>query len=159
MRSECSLTYDASVTPFPGEATTRPALREGRAQPLAPQDRRESILDAAVPLFMAKGADVTTREIAEAACIAEGTIFRVFEDKQALIAAVVARFMDPAEAMGAIRVMATCMAMGEAAGRAAKQAVRAGIAPTEVDVKKLQAELREHGAYLRNPQLEPAITA
>ena len=63
------------------------------------------------------------------------------------------------EAMGAIRVMATCMAMGEAAGRAAKQAVRAGIAPAEVDVKKLQAELREHGAYLRTPLPEPAITA
>jgi hypothetical protein len=53
------------------------------------------------------------------------------------------------EAMGAIRVMATCMAMGEAAGRAAKQAVRAGVSPWQVDVKKLQAELLEHGAYLR----------
>ncbi len=57
------------------------------------------------------------------------------------------------EAMGAIRVMATCMAMGEAAGRAAKQAVRAGIFPTEVDVKKLRSELIVHGAYLReSPQ-------
>jgi len=56
------------------------------------------------------------------------------------------------EAMGAIRVMATCMAMGEAAGRAAKQAVRKRIAPTEVDVKELQAELRAKGAYLRDPQ-------
>jgi hypothetical protein len=63
------------------------------------------------------------------------------------------------EAMGAIRVMATCMAMGEAAGRAAKQAVRAGIAPTEVDVKKLQAELREHGAYLRDFQVQPLVAA
>lgn len=54
------------------------------------------------------------------------------------------------EAMGAIRVMATCMAMGEAAGRAAKQAVRAGVSPGSIDVKKLQAELRERGAYLRS---------
>jgi len=53
------------------------------------------------------------------------------------------------EAMGAIRVMATCMAMGEAAGRAAKQAVRAKIAPTAVDVKELQQELVSKGAYLR----------
>lgn len=53
------------------------------------------------------------------------------------------------EAMGAIRVMATCMAMGEAAGRAAKQAIRRGLAPTEVDVPALQAELRAAGAYLR----------
>jgi hypothetical protein len=55
------------------------------------------------------------------------------------------------EAMGAIRVMATCMAMGEAAGRAAKQAIRAGITPSTIDVATLQAELRAKGAYLRTP--------
>ncbi len=53
------------------------------------------------------------------------------------------------EAMSAIRVMAPCMAMGEAAGRAAKIAVRAGITPGEIDVKQLQQELRDSGAYLR----------
>lgn len=55
------------------------------------------------------------------------------------------------EAMGAIRVMATCMAMGEAAGRAAKQAIRAGLTPSTIDVAALQAELRAKGAYLRTP--------
>jgi hypothetical protein len=54
------------------------------------------------------------------------------------------------EAMGAIRVMATCMAMGEAAGRATAQAVREHITPRQVDVKRLQESLRTHGAYLRN---------
>jgi hypothetical protein len=53
------------------------------------------------------------------------------------------------EAMSAIRVMAPCMAMGEAAGRAAKMAVRQGIQPADIDVKKLQQELLEKGAYLR----------
>ncbi len=53
------------------------------------------------------------------------------------------------EAMSAIRVMAPCMAMGEAAGRAAKMAVRNGIQPRDVDVKKLQQELLDKGAYLR----------
>src|SRR3954470_21152930 len=57
------------------------------------------------------------------------------------------------EAMGAIRVMATCMAMGEAAGRAAKLSVRRGLAPTAIDVHELQGELRERGAYLR--EFEP----
>ncbi len=38
------------------------------------------------------------------------------------------------EAMSAIRVMAPCMAMGEAAGRAAKQAVRRNVQPADVDV-------------------------
>ena len=53
------------------------------------------------------------------------------------------------EAMSAIRVMAPCMAMGEAAGRAAKLAVRDGVAPADVDVTKLQRELVDSGAYLR----------
>ncbi len=56
------------------------------------------------------------------------------------------------EAMSAIRVMAPCMAMGEAAGRAAKMAVRKGISVAELDVKELQAELVEKGAYLRQPE-------
>jgi hypothetical protein len=41
------------------------------------------------------------------------------------------------------------MAMGEAAGRAAKMAVRQGIQPADIDVKELQKELLEKGAYLR----------
>jgi hypothetical protein len=53
------------------------------------------------------------------------------------------------EAMGAIRVMATCMAMGEAAGRAAKMAVREGVSPSRINVSRLQEELLAHGAYLR----------
>ena len=52
------------------------------------------------------------------------------------------------EAMSAIRVMAPCMAMGEAAGRAAKMAVRKNILPSQVNVAALQAELLEKGAYL-----------
>ncbi len=61
------------------------------------------------------------------------------------------------EAMSAIRVMAPCMAMGEAAGRAAKMAIREGVQPAEIDVKKLQEELLEKGAYLRigEEELEP----
>ena len=53
------------------------------------------------------------------------------------------------EAMAAIRVMAPCMAMGEAAGRAAKAAVRDEVAVDKVDVRKLQKELVARGAYLR----------
>ena len=52
------------------------------------------------------------------------------------------------EAMSAIRVMAPCMAMGEAAGRAAKLAVRHGVSPDAVNVEELRAELIKSGAYL-----------
>jgi ribulose 1,5-bisphosphate synthetase/thiazole synthase len=54
------------------------------------------------------------------------------------------------EAMSAIRVMAPCMAMGEAAGRAAKLAIRAGVRPSVLDVNLLRKELAEKGAFL-NP--------
>src|SRR3954470_12305562 len=59
------------------------------------------------------------------------------------------------EAMGAIRVMATCMAMGEAAGRAAKMAIRDGVPPAAIDVRKLQGELIAKGAYLRERTAVP----
>jgi hypothetical protein len=51
--------------------------------------------------------------------------------------------------MGAIRVMATCMAMGEAAGRAAAQAVREQVSPRNIDVGRLRQTLFEKGVYLR----------
>ncbi|WP_291377528.1 TetR/AcrR family transcriptional regulator [Demequina sp.] len=66
-----------------------------RAPRMSVEDRRESILDAVVPLLLSQGADVTTKDIADAACIAEGTIFRAFADKEELIQQAVARFMDP----------------------------------------------------------------
>ena len=56
-----------------------------RAEPLAPDDRRRAIVEAVIPLLVERGATATTRQMAEAAGIAEGTIFRVFPDKAALI--------------------------------------------------------------------------
>lgn len=53
------------------------------------------------------------------------------------------------EAMAAIRVMSTCMAMGEAAGRAAAMAVAEGASPARISVAKLRKELLARGAYLR----------
>jgi AcrR family transcriptional regulator len=76
-----------------------------RAAPLPPEQRRASIVDAALPLVRAHGRDVTTRQIAQAAGIAEGTIFRVFADKNALIDAVVARAFDSAQFAAELRAI------------------------------------------------------
>lgn len=71
------------------------------------EDRREWILDAAMPLFKAHGGEVTTKQIADAAGIAEGTIFRAFVDKQDLVRAVVERYMDPEPTLIALRAVDT----------------------------------------------------
>jgi hypothetical protein len=63
------------------------------------------------------------------------------------------------EAMAAIRVMATCMAMGEAAGRAAAMSVRDKVSPADVDVRRLQAELLARGAWLRPHSVEAVAAA
>jgi AcrR family transcriptional regulator len=60
-----------------------------RAAPLPLDERRAALIAATEPLLERFGRDVSTRQIAEAACVAEGTIFRAFATKEALIDAVI----------------------------------------------------------------------
>src|SRR3954447_1483169 len=68
----------------------------GRAARMAPDERRRAIVDAVVPLLLQHGRSVTTRQIAEAAGIAEGTIFRAFPDIESLIQTTIDAAYDPA---------------------------------------------------------------
>jgi AcrR family transcriptional regulator len=68
----------------------------GRATALPPDERRSTIVEATLKLLIEHGDSVTTRQIAEAAGIAEGTIFRVFADKDAVIGAVIDTALDTA---------------------------------------------------------------
>lgn len=52
-------------------------------------DRREALIEATLPLLLEHGRAVTTRQIAQAAGVAEGTIFRVYPSKDELILAAV----------------------------------------------------------------------
>jgi AcrR family transcriptional regulator len=69
---------------------------------LPPDERRAALVAATLPLVTAHGTKVTSRQIAEAAGVAEGTIFRVFPDKQALIRAAVAAALDPGPVLAEI---------------------------------------------------------
>jgi AcrR family transcriptional regulator len=80
--SEDSLTYDGSMST--------------RARSLPPAERRTALVDSARRLISSRGTVPSTKDIAEAAGIAEGTIFRVFATKEDLLDAVIASTFCPA---------------------------------------------------------------
>src|SRR5215510_919933 len=89
-----------------------------RAAALPAEERRAAILEATVPLLVEHGIEITTRQIAEAAGVAEGTIFRVFADKDSLVDAAIEQAFDPApvvDEIGAIDPSTDLVARCEAA--------------------------------------------
>jgi AcrR family transcriptional regulator len=80
-------------------------IRTERAKPLSQDERRAAIVDAVLPLLIENGRSVTTRQIADAAGIAEGTIFRVFPDKDSLIDAAVEKYLDSTAVNDAMRAI------------------------------------------------------
>jgi AcrR family transcriptional regulator len=77
----------------------------GRAAPMAPERRRAALVDSTLALIRQHGAAVSTRQIAEAAGVAEGTIFRVFPNKDALICAAKEAAFDPASVVQQLRAI------------------------------------------------------
>lgn len=70
-----------------------------------PDDRRQAIIEATLPLVLEYGSHVSTREIASAAGVAEGTIFRAFATKQELLDAVVSYALSTDAIVSGLRVL------------------------------------------------------
>lgn len=97
--SECSLIYGVRVTP--------------RAPALSPDDRRAALVEVAIPLLCEHGPTLTTRQVAEAAGIAEGTLFRAFGSKDELVHACAAAVFDSSEVLAALRLIDRSLPLDE----------------------------------------------
>lgn len=73
---------------------------------MSPEQRRSMIIQSTIPLVITHGRAVTTRQIAQSAGIGEGTIFRVFADKDELLDACVAEALSPGTSLSALAAIA-----------------------------------------------------
>ncbi|MEU0250231.1 TetR/AcrR family transcriptional regulator [Streptomyces sp. NPDC006235] len=91
-----------------------------RAPGMSPEERRAMIIQTAIPLIAEYGAAVTTAKIARAAGIGEGTIFRVFADKDELLQACMAEALSPEHAIRELDAIDVSQPLGDRLAEAAE---------------------------------------
>ncbi|WP_377640221.1 TetR/AcrR family transcriptional regulator [Oryzobacter terrae] len=84
-----------------------------RAPAMSPDDRRSAIVGVALPLLREHGPALTTRQVAEAAGIAEGTVFRAFGSKDELVRACAAAVFDSVPAVEKLRAIDPALPLDE----------------------------------------------
>ncbi|MFC3487638.1 TetR/AcrR family transcriptional regulator [Amycolatopsis roodepoortensis] len=72
---------------------------------MSADERRRMIVQSVLPLLVEHGAGVTSSQIARAAGIGEGTVFRVFKDKDELFATCFAEALKPDQVLDALAVI------------------------------------------------------
>ncbi|MBB5774881.1 TetR/AcrR family transcriptional regulator [Nonomuraea jabiensis] len=119
-----------------------------RAPAMSPEQRREMIVRAALPLVVEYGTSVTTGQVARAAGIGEGTIFRAFGDKETLLAACMAEAARPDDTLAHVAAIALDVPLEERLIEAA-EALRGYLARMGAVAGALAAS----GGLRRDPRL------
>lgn len=115
-------------------------MERERAKPLTADERRAAIVAATKPLLLSRHGEVTTKQIAEAAGVAEGTIFRVFPTKRELFLAVLEETVRPRDAADLIPRLVAAEPDLESQLRAVVAAMVAG----GREVLEIMISLRRH---------------
>lgn len=118
---------------------------------MSPEQRREMIVRAALPLVVEYGTSVTTAQIARAAGIGEGTIFRAFGDKDTLLAACMAEAARPDDTLAHVASISLDLPLAERLEEAA-DALRGYLARMGAVAGALAAS----GGLRREPGLFPS---
>lgn len=116
--------------------------------------RRAEIVAAALPLLLQHGEAVTTRQLARAAGVSEGTLFNVFAGKDVLIAAAVETALDQEPFEQAVRAIDPTLDIAEAVIAAVRL-----IQERIVEIWQLLSALGpRHAAVDRPLPVSPALT-
>ena len=138
-----------------------------RAPAMSPEDRRSAIIEATIPLLREHGAGLTTKQVAEAAGIAEGTVFRAFGTKDDLVKSCATAVFDTTSVVARLRGIDTSLPLDERLAAAVDVMQRwleriigvmsalhaAGAAPTRPDHE------HAHGRPSKGRLSDPAVDA
>jgi AcrR family transcriptional regulator len=124
---------------------------------MSADERRRMIVQSVLPLLVEYGASVTTSQIARAAGIGEGTVFRVFKDKDELFTTCFAEALKPDQVLDAIAVIDLDQSLDdrlvEAADALSAHLQRMGALMSAMHSSGKRPERREGGADTRRESM------
>ena len=140
--------------------------RRRRVPAMAPDERRAALIAATIPLLHEHGIDVSTRQIAGAAGVAEGTIFGVFESKSQLVVCSLVKALEPQPTVDALTAIdpsadlrvRIAVAAELVHARFAEQAHLMSAARKLIYAERPETEAQEQMAAARR-QVHAAVTA